>query len=69
MAAEMDCHAALMRGERGMATTDLSTEVVDRLGDQVPVILIPDSGHHIMLDQPVALIAAFLTLLGQWRTT
>ena len=38
------------------------------LGDRrvAPVIEIPVAGHHIMLDQPVALVAALRTLLADW---
>jgi pimeloyl-ACP methyl ester carboxylesterase len=62
------CTVSLIRGERGMATTDITAMVAERLGGDVPVTLIPDSGHHIMLDQPIALIAVLQTLLGQWRS-
>lgn len=65
--AAAECKVALIRGERGMATTDITAVVAERLGGHVPVTLIPDSGHHIMLDQPIALIAALQTLIGQWR--
>lgn len=64
---EAGCPVALIRGERGMATTDITEVVAERLGGDVPVTLIPDAGHHIMLDQPIALIAVLQTLLGQWR--
>jgi hypothetical protein len=30
------------------------------------VIEIPVAAHHIMLDQPVALVAALRTLLADW---
>jgi pimeloyl-ACP methyl ester carboxylesterase len=58
---------ALVRGERGMATTDITSSVAAILGGHVPVTLVPDAGHHIMLDQPIALIALLQTLIGQWR--
>ena len=58
---------ALVRGERGMATTDITSSVAEILGGHVPVTLVPDAGHHIMLDQPIALIALLQTLIGQWR--
>ena len=32
-----------------------------------PFIGIPQAGHHVMLDQPLALTAAIRTLLGCWR--
>ncbi len=67
--AEAACMVALIRGERGMATLDITTEVADRLGGHVPVTVIRDAGHHIMLEQPIALIAVLQTLLGQWRNS
>lgn len=57
---------ALVRGERGMATVDITESVATLLGGDVPVTLVPDSGHHIMLDQPLALIAVLQTYLGEW---
>ncbi|WP_375001544.1 alpha/beta fold hydrolase [Aeromicrobium sp. CTD01-1L150] len=67
--AEAVCPVALLRGERGMATRDITAAVARELGGGVPVTTIPDAGHHVMLDQPVALIAAVNVLLGQWRRT
>ena len=32
----------------------------------VPTVVIPDSEHHIMVDQPLALVAALRTLLAVW---
>ncbi len=32
-----------------------------------PSIIIPDSEHHIMVDQPLALVAAIRALLSAWR--
>lgn len=61
------CPVALIRGERGMATSDITAAVAERLGGHVPVTVIPDAGHHIMLDQPIALIAVLQTLIGQWE--
>ncbi|RYJ06128.1 MAG: alpha/beta fold hydrolase [Actinomycetales bacterium] len=57
---------ALVRGERGMATADITESVATMLGGDVPVTLVPDSGHHIMLDQPLALIAVLQAYLGEW---
>jgi pimeloyl-ACP methyl ester carboxylesterase len=34
--------------------------------DGVPTIAIPDSEHHIMVDQPLALVAALRALLAVW---
>jgi pimeloyl-ACP methyl ester carboxylesterase len=65
--AEASCEIALIRGERGLATTDITDVVAARLGRDVPVTVIRDAGHHLMLDQPIALTAVLQTLLGQWR--
>ena len=64
---EATCAVALLRGERGMATQDINDVVAERLGIDVPVTVIVDAGHHIMIDQPVALLAVLQTFLGQWR--
>ena len=31
-----------------------------------PQVMIPDSEHHIMVDQPLALVAALRALLAAW---
>jgi pimeloyl-ACP methyl ester carboxylesterase len=36
------------------------------LHGQAPEIEIPDSHHHVMIDQPLALVAALRTLLASW---
>lgn len=65
--AQAACNVALIRGERGIASSDITDVAAERLGGNVPVTVIRDAGHHIMLEQPVALLAALQTLLGQWR--
>ena len=65
--AEAVCPMALVRGELGLATTDITADIRARSGGNVPVTVIPAGGHHLMLDQPVALIAVLETLIGQWR--
>ena len=38
------------------------------LGPDVPFIAIPDSDHHVMVDQPLALVAALRSVLTLWPT-
>jgi pimeloyl-ACP methyl ester carboxylesterase len=57
---------ALFRAEHGMVSTEMSDVMYDRLGRVAPVIEIPAAGHHVMLDQPIALVAAIRTLLSGW---
>jgi pimeloyl-ACP methyl ester carboxylesterase len=53
----------LIKGERGILSDEMAEVVYERLGDTASLIEIPDAGHHIMLDQPLALVAALRTLL------
>jgi pimeloyl-ACP methyl ester carboxylesterase len=62
----LDCRAALFRAEHGILSAEMSDLVYDRLGRVAPVIEIPVAGHHVMLDQPIALVAALRTLLSDW---
>jgi pimeloyl-ACP methyl ester carboxylesterase len=62
----LDCRIALFRAEHGIMSAQMSQILYDRLGRVAPVIEIPAAAHHIMLDQPVALIAALRTLLSDW---
>jgi pimeloyl-ACP methyl ester carboxylesterase len=49
-----------------MVSTEMSDVMYDRLGRVAPVIEIPAAGHHVMLDHPIALVAAIRTLLSAW---
>ena len=62
----LDCRGALFRAEHGIVSPQLSEIMYDRLGRLAPVIEIPAAGHHIMLDQPVALVTGIRTLLSDW---
>ena len=62
----LDCRVALFRAEYGMVTPQQSEVMYDRLGRVAPIVEIPAAGHHIMLDQPIALVAALRTLLSDW---
>jgi pimeloyl-ACP methyl ester carboxylesterase len=64
--ARLECRAALFRAEHGILSAEMSDLIYDRLGRVAPVIEIPVAGHHVMLDQPVALVAALRTLLSDW---
>ena len=38
-----------------------------KLGRSAPVVEIPQAQHHIMLDQPLAFVAALRALLMDWN--
>lgn len=62
----LDCRVALFRAEYGILSAQLSEIMYDRLGRLAPVIEIPAAGHHVMLDQPIALVTGIRTLLSDW---
>ncbi len=68
MLAPVDCRMALLFGERSMLMTpkrlDLIRSVTSR---DVPWIVVPDAGHQVMVDQPLALVAALRALLEAWQ--
>ncbi len=66
MVGKAECPVALVRAERGMATPAIVADTAERLGGRVPVTTVLDSGHHVMLDQPVALVAVLQTLTQMW---
>ncbi|MFC0453163.1 alpha/beta fold hydrolase [Rhodococcus jostii] len=60
------CPLALIRGERGMLSREMSRALADEIGPDTIELEIPDSGHHIMLEQPQALAAVLETLSRNW---
>lgn len=60
------CRFALLRSELGLVTPDIGEFMYDRLGRNAPVVELPDTGHHAMLDQPLVVITAVRTLLADW---
>ena len=63
----LDCRVALFRAEHGILSPKMSEVMYDRLGRLAPVIEIPAAAHHVMLDQPIALVTGIRTLLSDWE--
>jgi pimeloyl-ACP methyl ester carboxylesterase len=57
----------LVRAERGLLTPAQAAELSARLGGAEERV-IDDSGHHIMLDQPLALTACLRDILTRWTS-
>lgn len=58
---------AIIRGEYSeLYHPGIRERVTDMFGADVPDIVIPEAGHHIMVDQPLALAASLRALLGAW---
>jgi pimeloyl-ACP methyl ester carboxylesterase len=62
----LGCRVALFRAEHGTMSRELAEVMYDRLGRLAPVIEIPTAGHHVMLDQPIAMVTGIRTLLSDW---
>ncbi|MFI5956179.1 alpha/beta fold hydrolase [Cryptosporangium sp. NPDC051539] len=60
------CRVAVFRAERGLVPADMGELIAERMGRVVPVVEIPFSAHHIMIDQPLSLITGLRTLLADW---
>jgi len=61
------CRLALFRAQFGMVTPDIGDFMYELLDRNAPVVEIPQCYHHMMLDQPLALVSAFRTLLADWE--
>lgn len=65
---ETRCRIALLKGEKSILwEDDVGDYMRSLLNRQVPFIVIPEARHHIMLDQPLAFVAALRTLLQEWQ--
>jgi len=58
--------ANIIADRSGVMERRTAGEILDFLPATVPTIVIPDSEHHIMVDQPLALVAALRALLSVW---
>ncbi|MFW3168677.1 alpha/beta fold hydrolase [Geodermatophilus sp. CPCC 206100] len=58
--------AALFRCEQGLVTPEMAAEMAALVPGGLPVVDLPEAGHHPMLDQPLALVTGVRTLLALW---
>ncbi|MGB7737509.1 MAG: alpha/beta hydrolase [Steroidobacteraceae bacterium] len=66
--APVTCRIALLFGDRSKLMTRVRLDLIRRhTPPDAPWIEIPDAGHHVMVDQPLALIAALRSLLEAWQ--
>lgn len=65
--AAAQCPIAVIGGARsGFVTEKRMQELAPHLPQGAPFVVIPDSDHHIMADQPLALVAAIRMQLANW---
>jgi pimeloyl-ACP methyl ester carboxylesterase len=59
---------ALLRGEHSVVVPEDVAEYMYGLMDRnAPVASIPEAHHHLIVDQPLAFVAALRTLLADWE--
>ena len=64
---EVRCRVALFRSENGLVTPDIGEYMFELMHRNAPVVEIPLAYHHMMLDQPIATLAALRALLSDWE--
>lgn len=65
---DITCRFALLRGERSFLLDEQAREMAyEALNRNVPIVDIPEAGHHVPLDQPLALVAALRAVLADWE--
>lgn len=58
---------AIVHGEKSRLFDAESADYIRELGgDHIPMIAIPEAEHHLMLDQPLALVTALRSVLALW---
>ena len=61
------CRAALIFGERSaLVSRQTASYMSSLMGPHAPNVEIPEAQHHVMLDQPLAFVAAVRALLDGW---
>ncbi|GGG00367.1 alpha/beta hydrolase [Rhodococcoides trifolii] len=63
---ELSCRTMMFGAENGLVGPNADRQMYHLLGKNASVVVIPRAGHHIMLDEPLALTASLLTLLALW---
>jgi pimeloyl-ACP methyl ester carboxylesterase len=61
------CRAALIFGEKSaLVSRDTASYMSSLMGPHAPIVEVPEAQHHVMLDQPLAFVAALRMLLQSW---
>ena len=62
------CRIAVFRGEHSiLLPPEIGEYMFNLLGRSAPMVEIPQAQHHIMLDQPLAMVSALRALLADWE--
>lgn len=65
---KIGCDLAYLYAEHSIVVSDQVRDYLrGALPPEVPMIEIPDAHHHLLIDQPLALVSTLRSLLHQWR--
>ena len=64
---KISCRLSYMRGEHSGLVTDRIWTYMQSLRPDARFISIPEADHHVMLDQPLAFVAATRAQIAAWR--
>lgn len=65
---QVRCRVAVLHAElSGIVDADVTDYMAERLGRTAPFVEIPQAHHHLVLDQPLAFVAATRALLADWE--
>jgi len=65
--ADAKCRGAFFWAENSsLVTKKMAQYTVSLMGPEAPLVVIPDAHHHLILDQPLAFVAALRALLTVW---
>lgn len=66
--ANVRCRVAVIRGEKSdVVPAETSEYMYGLLRRSAPMVEIPEAHHHLLLDQPLAFVAALRALLADWE--
>jgi len=66
--AAVRCRVALLRGEfSAIVPPETGEYMYELLNRNAPLVEIPQAHHHLILDQPLAFVAALRALLADWE--
>jgi pimeloyl-ACP methyl ester carboxylesterase len=63
------CPVTLLAAERGMLAVEDAGRAAAVMAGPVTIAQLPDAGHHVMVDQPLALVTALRLVLGRAAAT
>jgi pimeloyl-ACP methyl ester carboxylesterase len=65
-ARQAGCRVAILRAQHGLMSAEMAARLRTLLGQPVPIAELPAAGHHVMLDEPLSLVAALRAVLAGW---